>query len=81
MSYVRFGEDGSHMYVFMAVGSAEHPGGWLECCSCWLQVRSYQAFSTAEMVEHLRMHVVAGDCVRDHVIPSRALTTVGRPWG
>lgn len=37
MSYARFGADGSDVYVFLSVGNAEHPGGWLECCSCRLQ--------------------------------------------
>ena len=76
MSYARFGWDGSDVYVFMSVGSAEHPNGWLECCSCTLQPRVpggfhewFRAFSTAEMVAHLEAHIAAGQHVPADVIP------------
>jgi hypothetical protein len=70
MSYARFGWDGSDVYVFMSVGNAEHPGGWLECCSCSLTTpRWFRAFSTAAMVRHLRAHADAGQHVPGDVIP------------
>lgn len=64
MSYARFGEEGSSVYVYM------HVEGWLECCWCDLirDAACFEARSTAEMVEHLRKHEEAGDVVPPGVI-------------
>jgi hypothetical protein len=73
MSYARFGADGSDVYVFMAIGDDDHPGGWLECCWCDLtdrQTFSFRAFTTATMVQHLQEHIDAGGHVPEDVIPS-----------
>jgi hypothetical protein len=70
MSYARFGWDGSDVYVFKSVGDQEHPGGWLECCSCSLiPDRWFRAFSTAGMIRHLRSHMAHGHHVPSDVIP------------
>jgi hypothetical protein len=71
VSYARFGWDGSDVYVFKSVGNAQHPGGWLECCSCSFAAltSTYQAFRTADMVRHLRQHMAAGQHVPADVIP------------
>lgn len=63
MSYARFGADGSNVYVFM------HVDGYLCCCGCSLGLNSARAYSTAEMVEHLRQHTLNGDTVPDYVVP------------
>jgi hypothetical protein len=81
MSYVRFGEDGSDVYVFTSATG-------LECCACALQLREWvenaahplgrylkevgphveQAFrSNHEMIAHLELHIAAGDSVPDYV--------------
>lgn len=62
MSYARWGEDGSHVYVF---GTGEA----LVCMSCTLALPA-GSFSTAypaEMIAHLEKHRAAG-----HVVPERA---------
>ena len=61
MSYIRFGEDGSDVYVF---GSARG----IECFGCTL-VSGFAAGSTQAMVDHLQAHRAAGDTVPDYVIP------------
>ncbi|MFD4474624.1 hypothetical protein ACFWPU_00705 [Streptomyces sp. NPDC058471] len=68
MSYARFGEGGSDVYVYM------HVWRHLECCWCRLVAderpfASFKARSTQEMVDHLQEHVDAGDDVPSHVIP------------
>jgi hypothetical protein len=81
MSYIRFGEDGSDVYVFTSSTA-------LECCACVLQPREWvadaahpfggylkevgphvqQEFATNDaMIAHLELHVAAGDCVPGHV--------------
>lgn len=60
MSIVRFGSDGSDVYVY------ESSRG-LECCGCSLE-RTSQTFDSADaMIEHLRQHVAAGDHVPEYV--------------
>jgi hypothetical protein len=82
MSYVRFGEDGSDVYVFTSATG-------LDCCACFLQPRQWvedaarpfggylkevgphveQAFrSNHEMIAHLELHLAAGDRVPDFVL-------------
>jgi hypothetical protein len=58
MSYVRFGEEGSDVYIYMSVG------GWIECCACPLQQESFKAYNTQEMIYHVSQHREAG-----HFIP------------
>lgn len=64
MSYVRFNEDGSDVYVFLCCY------GYLECCACRLDFEDggrFEASTTGEMLEHLRSHRVAG-----HTVPESA---------
>ncbi len=58
MSYVRWSAQ-SHVYVYLDVG------GFLICCGCCDDrvPRSFRAYTTAEMIDHLREHVAAGDLV------------------
>jgi hypothetical protein len=57
MSYVRRGEDGSDVYVYMTTAG-------LICCG------GRPMTSTAAMVGHLRRHIAAGECVPPDVIPA-----------
>jgi len=57
MSYVRMGEDGSDVYVYMTTAG-------LICCG------GRAMTSTAAMVDHLRGHIADGDCVPPDVIPA-----------
>ncbi|MER5252917.1 hypothetical protein [Streptomyces sp. NPDC002855] len=65
MSYARFGQDGSDVYVFMDVG------GYLNCCGCSrVKPGDHAHFSsTLGMVDHLRAHIFVGDYVPDYVVP------------
>ena len=66
MSYIRFGWEGSQVYIF------EHVNGYIECCGCFLGEREHgmgfgrsQNFSTgAEAAKHIIDHLQAG-----HVVP------------
>lgn len=58
MSYVRLGEEGSDVYVFLSCY------GRLECCGCCLFGITAFTTTTAAMFEHLREHRRAG-----HVVP------------
>lgn len=61
MSIVRFGSDGSDVYVYES-------GRGLECCGCWLDTESSPYFETAdEMIDHLTLHVAAGHHVPPYV--------------
>lgn len=67
MSYIRFGSDGSDVYVYLDVG------GYLRCQHTRLRPSKLGgedgiATTTAEMVTHLKAHLAAGDCVPDGVI-------------
>lgn len=57
MSYVRWGSEGSSVYVFLNVG------GWLDCCGCRMREGHVQCFTTEDMLAHLREHRDRGDCV------------------
>lgn len=66
VSYARFGQDGSDVYVYMSVR------GHLECCGCIRATSGDvcpRADSTEEMVTHLQQHIEHGDTVPDYVIP------------
>lgn len=56
MSYARFGEGGSDVYLF------SHVGGYVNCCGCSL-VDDARLTSSGEVLRHLREHVYAGDHV------------------
>ena len=60
MSYIRFGEDSSDVYVFLSDRG-------LECCGCHL-VSGFVAGSTQAMDDHLQTHRAAGDTVPDYVV-------------
>lgn len=83
MSYIRFGEDGSDVYVYLSTS------GHLECSMCPLQKREQvedpNAFlgfylksvepviqtefdNTADMLAHLELHIAAGHCVPPRVM-------------
>lgn len=68
MSYVRFGSDGSDVYVF------DHVAGHIECCYCSLLPRDngergfFECNTSEEMIAHLNEHIQAGHCVPDWVI-------------
>ena len=59
MSYVRFTEAGSHVYVFLSVH------GSLECCGCSLAEDGIatNVKTVGEMLAHLDAHRAAGDVV------------------
>lgn len=68
MSYARFGQDDSDVYVFM------HVGGFLTCCGCILADEkqawgSFDAGTTQRMLDHLQKHIDAGDNVPPYVAP------------
>ena len=65
MSYARFSN--GDVYVFL------HSDGYLCCCMCstgqgssMLLAKDFQAFTTEEMIEHLKEHVQRGDQVPKH---------------
>ena len=69
MSYARWGEDGSSVYV-IAVGDASHTD-YLTCLQCKLQragAGSFTCKTPREMLAHLHEHIARGDTV-----PPRAL--------
>jgi hypothetical protein len=64
MSYARFGWNGSDVYIFL------HVGGFIQCCGCQFGndgYGSYDAYSTQEMVDHLKKHEADGDHVPQDV--------------
>ncbi len=76
MSYARFGEDGSDVYLYSE-------GSRFRCCSCCMvEVPQSPTFGNPlEAIRHLEAHVAAGD-----VVPDRAFrllladTEHGPPW-
>lgn len=56
MSYVRFGSEGSDVYVYLDVS------GYLCCCACHLGDH-WEHRSTDAMIAHLQEHRDAGHCV------------------
>ena len=70
MSYCRFLE--ADVYVFM------HVDGFLQCCACSItddddHWGSFNAFSTAEMINHLNKHKELG-----HDVPDRVFENIER---
>jgi hypothetical protein len=55
MSYCRFGEDGSDVYIFASVR------GGIECCGCWVNSgESINVATQEEMLHHINLHRRAG---------------------
>lgn len=68
MSYVRFGEKGSDVYVYLDVD------GTIHCCGCFLLPEDEHCPRTATaagMADHLRRHLAAG-----HVVPSGVIECI-----
>jgi hypothetical protein len=62
MSYSRWSATSS-VYVFA------HVNGQIQCCGClFLDDDSFDAWSTAEMVAHIREHIAAGHTILDTLI-------------
>lgn len=64
MSYARFSDDYSDVYVYLDVN------GYLRCCACLLDGpnKSEAFFTTADMLAHLAQHVAAGHKVPEGCI-------------
>lgn len=61
MSYVRFGQDESDVYVYPTeIGTRRA----VHCCCC------LNAYTTSDAVAHLQEHLAAGDVVPEYVIPN-----------
>lgn len=57
MSFVRWGVDGSDVYVF------EHAGGYVACLAASHDDREFATTSLEDMLAHLREHRQAGHTV------------------
>jgi hypothetical protein len=72
MSYSRWGQDGSSVYVFL------NTNGYLECCGCGLHADpskslderefGFYTLRTSKMISHLHEHIKAGECVPEYCI-------------
>lgn len=74
MSYVRFGEDGSDVYVFRTMVDGVE---MFECCDCSFVgdeavCPSIRTESAATMVDHLRSHMDGGEVVPPWVLEDLA---------
>jgi hypothetical protein len=70
MSYVRFGQDDSDVYVYPTTVNSRTDGTdrrAIDCCACTLGKDFF--YSTASAIEHLKAHIAEGDTVPDYVIP------------
>lgn len=67
VSYVRWGQNDSDVYVFFHVAMNDR-GPFLNCCGCGIQDTA-DFWTTQEMVDHLNEHVKIGDVVPSYVIP------------
>lgn len=77
MSYCRFGEDDSDVYVFR---TGSRGLGTLECCGCILGERSFYCQTEQQMIDHLHLHLAEG-----HLVPQKAFDRLeaerdGRPY-
>jgi hypothetical protein len=61
MSYIRFGEEDSSVYVY------EHVNGWIDCCGCSILPDCGKFYTSEAAAAHLREHLAAGDHVPDSV--------------
>lgn len=68
MSFIRFGEHGSTVYVY--AGAVTGWGEVLICCGCFGDAGAYE--TAAEMIAHLRAHQAHGDVVPEHIFPGLA---------
>lgn len=66
MSFIRFGENGSGVYVYQ--GSVK---GWGEVLICCTEVGGVTE-TAAEMIDHLRWHQRRGDVVPEYIFPGLA---------
>jgi hypothetical protein len=75
MSIIRWGEQGSNVYVIGCNGP-DGTGDWYLCCGCGLggPVGAYTP-NAESMVAHLKEHIKAGHCVPESAI--RELETDG----
>jgi hypothetical protein len=64
VSYVRFGEQDSDVYVYLDIE------GGIECCGCAL-VDCFNAPTAQAMADHLRRHLAAG-----HTVPAGVIEDV-----
>ncbi len=62
MSVVRWGVDGSDVYVFY------NTNGMIECCGCDLHDAKVLEDETIRFWAHLKRHVERGDCVPEWVL-------------
>lgn len=62
MAYVRFGEDGSDVYVYADVN------GGISCVACALPVGSHTYADETAIISHLREHIAVRHCVPAYVI-------------
>ena len=60
MSYARFGEDGSNVYIY---SDSEN----LICCGCELGNGDFHTHSWPAMIAHLQLHIEHGEHVPKHV--------------
>jgi hypothetical protein len=62
MSYCRFGQDDSDIYLF------DHVAGYFECCGCSLgkDGMSTQMSTIPEVLRHLNKHIEKGDLVPEY---------------
>lgn len=69
MSFVRFGEDGSDVYVYDDVG------GYVTCCGCSLGREDFHTTDLDAMLAHLAEHRAAG-----HEVPPWVDRGLRRDW-
>lgn len=67
MSYVRWGQDGSDVYVYGASGSADPADEYLVCMHLGDE-DSFTCKTPVEMIAHLREHQARGDTVPESAI-------------
>lgn len=71
MSYARWGQDGSSVYVYRSIVDDPVKTPLLFHCCCCTMVQQgwcgFYAHSWAEMIAHLEEHRERGDCVPDYV--------------
>lgn len=70
MAFVRFGEDGSDVYVI------ENTAGYYECCGCKVFHGSEMFDSMQALISHLRQHEGVG-----HKVPDSCYASLVRDEG
>ena len=56
MSLIRWGEEGSNVYMIGLSDDAELPARMIQCCGC-------TTLQEGEVIEHLKWHEAQGHCV------------------